>query len=237
MKRLFVWAHRGASAVAPENTLAAFAAAEAAGAHGLELDVQLSSDGVPVVIHDRTLNRTSNGHGSVSRRTLAQLKQLDAGSWFGSGFAGETIPTLEEVFAWRASRLRINVEIKNAAAGKAVLDLARRFSKVSVVVSSFDYNLLRELRSRAPELPLGFLWERGDWTVALESALACRAESFNPRHTALSAAMVCACHQQGLAIHPWTVDGASALQNCLQLGVDGLFCNDPAQVLTWLAGP
>lgn len=235
MNRFFVWAHRGASAIAPENTLAAFRAAEAAGAPGLELDVQLSQDGVPVVLHDRTLNRTSNGRGPVDKLPLAELKTLDAGSWFDLAFAGEKIPTLEEVLAWGGRRLRFNIEIKDSAAGQAMLDLSRRYAEAAIVVSSFDHKLLRGLRIRAPKLPLAFLWEMGDWQAAVAAAAACSAESFNPRYSALSAEMVAACHQRGLAVYPWTVDGAEDLERCRRLLVDGLFCNDPAQVLTWLA--
>ena len=99
MNDFFIWAHRGASASAPENTLAAFRAAEAAGAAGIELDVHLSADGVPVVIHDETVDRTTDGHGPVAALTLCRLRQLDAGRWFAPAFAGEALPTLEEILA------------------------------------------------------------------------------------------------------------------------------------------
>ncbi len=97
MHRPFLWAHRGASFCAPENTLAAFAAAVAAGADGIELDIHLSRNGIPVVIHDETLQRTTDGYGAVAGRTLQQLQQLDAGSWFSAAFADQVIPSLEEV--------------------------------------------------------------------------------------------------------------------------------------------
>ncbi len=235
MNRFFVWAHRGASAIAPENTLAAFRAAEAAGAPGLELDVQLSRDGVPVVLHDRILDRTSDGCGLVDKLPLTELKTLDAGSWFDPAFAGEKIPTLEEVLAWGGRRLRFNIEIKDSAAGQAVLDLSRRYAEAAIVVSSFDHELLRGIRIRAPKLPLAFLWEMGDWQAAVTAAAACSAESFNPRYSALSAEMVAACHQRGLAVYPWTVDDVEDLETCRRFLVDGLFCNDPAQVLARLA--
>src|SRR5512134_1609461 len=96
MAGFLVWAHRGASAAAPENTMAAFRAAEAAGADGIELDVHLSRDGVPVVIHDATLERTTTGTGRVAARSVAALQSLDAGSWFAPHFADEVLPTLEE---------------------------------------------------------------------------------------------------------------------------------------------
>ncbi|HEV8663384.1 MAG TPA: glycerophosphodiester phosphodiesterase family protein, partial [Candidatus Methylomirabilis sp.] len=105
-------AHRGASADAPENTLPAFEAALAAGADALELDVHLAADGAIVVIHDITLARTTSGRGFVGRHTLADLKRLDAGSWFGARFAGTAIPTLEEVVTLARGRARLFVELK-----------------------------------------------------------------------------------------------------------------------------
>ncbi len=234
MSVFYVWAHRGASALAPENTLTAFREAETAGADGVELDVQLSHDGVPVVLHDETLDRTSNGRGSVAKLTLEELQELDAGSWFGSAFAGEKIPPLEKVLQWGGSRIRFNVEIKDSAAARAVLDLSFSFPQASIVVSSFDHGLLHRLRSLAPQLPLAFLWEQPDWAAAVDRATSCSAESFNPRYDILSAELVAACHRRGLAVYVWTVDFPSELEQCRQLGVDGVFCNDPAQVLAWL---
>lgn len=234
MRRFFVWAHRGASALAPENTLAAFQAAEAAGADGLELDVHLSHDGVPVVLHDETLDRTSDGRGPVAELVLEELQRLDAGSWFSAAFAGEKIPTLQEVLCRSGRQLRFNVEIKDSAAGQAMLGLSRSYPQASIVVSSFDHDLLYQLRRRAPQLPLAFLWEQPDWAAAVERAAACTAESFNPRFDFLSAELVAACHQRGLVVYPWTVDTFARLQHCWQLGVDGVFCNDPKQLLAWL---
>ncbi len=236
MSRKFVWAHRGASALAPENTFAAFQAAEAAGVGGLELDVQLSRDGVPVVLHDETLDRTSDGRGPVAELPLEQIKSLDAGSWFSPDFAGEKIPTLQEVLCWGGSRLRFNVEIKEPAAGQAVLELSHSYSQASIVVSSFDHDLLHRLRSSAPLLPLAFLCESPDWATAVERSAACAAESFNPRFDYLSAELVTDCHRLGLAVYPWTVDTFARLEYCWQLGVDGVFCNHPGQVNAWLQG-
>ena len=234
MSGIFVWAHRGASTLAPENTLAAFKLAEAAGAGGLELDVQLSRDGVPVVLHDETLDRTSDGRGPVSELSLEHIKRLDAGSWFSPDFAGEKIPTLQETLQWGGSRLRFNIEIKDSAAGQAVLELSRSYSQASIVVSSFDHDLLHRLRCNAPNLPLAFLWESPDWAAAVERAAACAAESFNPLYGYLSADLVTDCHRRGLAVYPWTVDTLAELKHCRRLNVDGVFCNNPGQVLSWI---
>lgn len=236
MGRFFVWAHRGASALAPENTLAAFRVAEEAGADGLELDVQMSRDGVPVVLHDDTVDRTTDGQGAVAALSLAELRQLDAGTWFDAAFAEERIPTLEEALAWGAGRLRFNLEIKDSAAGLAVLELAGRYEQAAIIVSSFDHTLLAMLHRKAPSLPLAFLWEQPDWAAAVEEAAVCKAESFHPFFDVLTAEMVAACHRHGMAVYPWTVDDPAALEQCRRLAVDGIFCNHPARVVSWRQG-
>ncbi len=235
MKDFFVWAHRGASARAPENTLAAFREAAAAGADGLELDVHLSRDGVPVVIHDDTVDRTTNGSGAVDALTFPEIRALDAGSWFGRQFAGELLPTLDEVFQLAGDRLRLNVEIKNAAAGIAVLALMKRYPRTPVLVSSFDHDLLNVLRRQDSELSLGFLQETSDWQEAVERAAGCAAESFHPREDLVDAELITVCRSRRLAVYPWTVDDPQRLAALCHLGVDGVFCNDPERVAGSLA--
>lgn len=226
-KTPFIWAHRGASGLAPENTLSAFALAEQAGADGVELDVHLSRDGVPVVIHDETLDRTTNGSGAVSTWTLRALKTLDAGGWFGPDFSAEPLPTLEDILLWADDRLRLNIEIKSAQAGRAVLDLLTQFPRARVLISSFHHPLLFSLRQWAPELPIAFLTHSGCWRVSLKRAIACRAESFHPPVQHVSRLLVKACHKNGLTVYPWTADGHSLQRSLLRIGVDGLFTNYP----------
>lgn len=231
MSAFFLWAHRGASGAAPENTMAAFRGAEEAGADGIELDVQLSRDGVPVVIHDDTVDRTTDGGGAVGRLLLRELRALDAGSWFGPSFAGEAVPTLEEVLDWAGGRLRLNVEIKAAAAGSAVLELLRAFPRARILLSSFDHALLVRLRQADPDLPLGFLLDSPFWRRAVQRAAACGAESLNPRHDHVSGSMVATCHRLGLLVYPWTVDEPGRLERLVRLGVDGAFTNVPAEAV------
>lgn len=235
MKEFFIWAHRGASALAPENTLAAFREAEAAGADGLELDVHLSRDGVPVVIHDDTVDRTTNGSGAVDTMTFREIRSLDAGRWFGRQFAGEQVPALDEVFQLVGDRLRLNIEIKNAAAGIAVLSLMKRFPQTRLLVSSFDHDLLGVLHRQNPELSLGFLQETSDWQGAVERAAGCAAESFHPREDLVDAELITACRSRRLAVYPWTVDDPQRLTALCQFGVAGVFCNDPEGVARSLA--
>lgn len=225
--RVFLWAHRGDSFHAPENTMAAFRAAERAGADGIELDVHLSREGVPVVLHDATLDRTTDGRGPVARRTVRELRRLDAGGWFAPSFAGERVPTLEEVFAWAKDRLRLNVEIKTAAAADAVCRLLRRYPGVRILVSSFDHRALEKLREEAPLLPLGFLSDGHLWRRAAERAARCGAESFHPRHDAVTGPLVAACHRRRMAVHAWTVDDPVRFRRLKRRGVDGVMTNDP----------
>ncbi len=236
MGDFFLWAHRGASRQAPENTLAAFMLAEEQGADGIELDVHLSRDGVPVVIHDETLERTTDGHGPVSKRSAVELRRLDAGGWFAPAYRGEPIPTLEAVLDWAGDRLRLNIEIKSAAAGRAVLELLRPRPDCRVLVSSFDHRLLARLREMAADLPLGFLSESRLWRGGLRRAITAGAESFNPREDRISPAMLSACQSAGLAVYPWTVDDPKRLLFLARRGVSGLFTNDPSGARRALAG-
>lgn len=229
-KELFIWAHRGASAAAPENTLAAFRLAETVGADGIELDVHLSRDGVPVVIHDETVDRTSSGRGPVRRLTRTALRRLDAGSWFSPAFAGEPIPDLRETLDWAGDRLRLNIEIKSAGAGEAVLALLSDFPEARVLVSSFDHRLLENLRLAAPDLPLGFLVDSRFWRQVVAAAERSRAESLHPRQDLLSPLLAAACRRAGLAIYPWTVDDRSSLRRLQRQRVDGVFTNCPGEL-------
>lgn len=225
--QFFIWAHRGASAEAPENTLAAFDLALQRHADGIELDVHLSADGVPMVIHDETLERTSDGRGRVSAWNAEALQSLDAGRWFSPQFSGERIPTLEQVLQRVGEQVRINIEIKSGAAGEAVLALLQRYPKTRVLVSSFDHRLLAQLRQRAPQLPLGFLIESPWWRLSLRRAQASGAESFHPRQELVNRPLLQACHRAGIKVYPWTVDGPARQDELRRLGCDGLFTNLP----------
>ncbi len=159
-----IFAHRGASAVAPENTLPAFSEALAMGAHGIELDVQATADGELVVLHDFNLERTTTGAGLLRDHTLAQLVDVDAGIRSNNAFAGTKIPTLEQVFELTADRCIVNVEIKNMdwdggpEAGPLTRMIQRRRLHDRVIVSSFNPFSLRKVRKLDPAIPLGLLY-------------------------------------------------------------------------------
>lgn len=231
MSSIWIWAHRGASSEAPENTLAAFIAAEQAGAQGIEMDIHLTRDGVPVVIHDASVDRTTNGSGPVSQMTRSELRQLDAGSWFGPAFAGEPVPTLEEVLAWAEDRLRLNLEIKDVSSKRAVLPLLARYPRARVLLSSFNYRLLATLRQEDGRLPLGLLMEGMAWGRALRQAVALGVESLHPREDRVGRPLMARCRHLGLPVYPWTVDDPGRVRRFSALGVGGVFSNNPRLLL------
>ncbi|MBU9724069.1 MULTISPECIES: glycerophosphodiester phosphodiesterase [Bacillaceae] len=168
MNNTQIFAHRGSAGTHPENTMDAFEAALLAGADGIELDVQLTQDGIPVIIHDETVNRTTNGEGWVKDFTLNELKKLDAGSWFDPKFTDATIPSLEEVLEWITNTpLLINIELKSGVVRypsieKIVLDAISSFKlKDRVIISSFNHYSLVEVNRLDPAVETAILFMEG----------------------------------------------------------------------------
>jgi glycerophosphoryl diester phosphodiesterase len=207
--------------------MAAFATAVECGVDGLELDIHLSRDGVPIVIHDETLDRTTDGHGRVCARTWPQLQMLDAGSWFSEAFAGEPIPALEEVLKTFGGRVRLNLEIKAFDAGVAVIELLQRYPDAESVVSSFNWRLLERLRTTDASLPIAVLFAAGNWRHAVRLAVGLRSVAFHPEAGQVGRSMITACRQAQLPVHAWTVDDPVRAKSLLRAGVNGLFTNDP----------
>ncbi|HWP66100.1 MAG TPA: glycerophosphodiester phosphodiesterase family protein [Candidatus Limnocylindria bacterium] len=228
-----VIAHRGASGTCPENTLAAFRRAEAVGAHMIELDVQLSRDGEVVVMHDDTLERTTDGHGPVARWTLAEMQRLDAGSWFGPEFAGERVPTLGEVLA--AIRLPINVELKPGG-GEGLearaLEVVRAAGALErIVFSSFDPDALHRLRGLTADAQLGVLWARSTLSPAIALAKRVAARGLHLRKTLASPEHLAAAREAGLLTRVWTVNEPREFARLKRAGVDGVFTDYPERFL------
>lgn len=239
-------AHRGASAEAPPNTLAAFRRAMELGADGVELDVRLSADGVPVVIHDATVDRTTDGTGRVADLSLAALKELDAGSWFDPVFAGERIPTLEEVFEAIGATGLINVELK-ALPGEerglepAVVTLVRQHNLTDrVLFSSFNPFTLRRTRRLAPDIPLGFLYDASHLSRMARAAAALmprlRPEALHPNWHLVSRALVDRAHRRGRKVIAWTVNDPRHMRRLVGLGVDGIITDYPDRLGEVLRG-
>lgn len=225
-------AHRGASAAAPENTMAAFRLAEQMGADGIELDVQLTRDGVPVVIHDEWLDRTTNGKGLVSEHTLAEIRALDAGSWFGQAFAGEKVPTLEEVVRTFVRRLFFNIELKNSYLPMPTLEhrtiaLIRSYRlKRGVLVSSFNHQSMHLFHHLAPDIPTGLLYD----CVLVEAppyAKRIGAAALNPFYMCVTQERVKEAHATGLQMNVWTVNDPDDMRHLMELGVDAIITNHP----------
>lgn len=239
-----ILAHRGDSANAPENTLAAFRKALENGADGIELDVMLSADQKLVVIHDDTLDRTSNGHGKVGEMPLAALRELDAGSWFDLKFKGEHIPLLDEVFAEFGGKFLINVELKNYKTPKDnltdfVVALVKRHGlSDSVLLSSFNGRNLLRAKSLAPEIRTGLLTLPGLLGFPIRSFFGRRfnADDLHPYHRDVSVKMVQSRHQLGQKVNVWTVDAPDDLRRVQACGVDMVICNDPAHARQVLEG-
>ena len=217
--------------------MVAFSAAVENGADGLELDIHLSRDGVPVVLHDETLERTTDGHGPVANQTWRQLQQLDAGSWFSSGSTGEPIPALEDVLKIFGGQLRLNLELKDFRAGEAVLDLLSRYPSADILISSFNEDLLQRLRGMDERLPLAVLLDTGNWRRAVRIALEISARSFHPGVNTVNRPMIAACVQAGLPVYVWTVDSARVARSLLRSGASGFFTNDSAGLMAALRNP
>lgn len=217
-------AHRGASAHAPENTLAAFQLALDQGADGIELDVMLSKDGQLVVIHDETVDRTTNGTGKVAEMDLVELKVLDAGQ-------GESLPTLPEVFDRFGGKFLINVEMKNYSSLFDRLPLVvaaqvRAFKLIdSVLISSFNPFNLPRFHRRVPEVKVGLLTQPGKARNGLNNLF--RFDALHPYYDDVDAALVQTEHNRGRQVNVWTVDEPTEIKRLAGLGVDMLITNDP----------
>ena len=223
-----VVAHRGASAFAPENTIAAFNAA-AVYSEYVEIDVHKSADGELVVIHDDTVDRTTNGTGSVASMTLAQLKALDAGIKADASFTGQTIPTFAEAInAIRAQGMKILIERKAATVSAADINnaLIALNAKNDVMVQSFDWVFISDLHALDANLKLGVLGDAVIDSTAIANALAAGADMMAYAYTRIDSTAVSDVHAAGMEIYAWTVMGGK-IQSMADLGVDGLITNDP----------
>jgi glycerophosphoryl diester phosphodiesterase len=241
MHRLNIFAHRGCSAVAPENTMSAFRKAIEVGADGVELDVQRSRDGKIVVIHDETVNRTTNGSGWVGNLTLAEMKSLDSGSWFSPIFADESIPTLAEVLTLlESTSMWINIELKNNTLPYVhieaqVVRLIEYFGlQDRVILSSFNHHRLHHLHLYRPTWQLAALYKLilfEPWEYARHLGVT----ALHPFYRTVTAEMIRRCHQHGIAVRPYTVNELDVMVRLIQYGADAIITNVPDRLLHWLA--
>ncbi len=230
-----IFAHRGASAHAPENTLAAFTLAIRQGADAIELDAKLSADGQMVVIHDQTVDRTTDGTGKVNHLTLAQLKKLDAGSFFDVAYRGEPIPTLEEVLQAAGFAVYTNIELTNYAAPFDTLPIkvARLVKQLRlekrVLFSSFNPLALIRAHRILPEVPIGLLafpGFSGAWARSWLGNLVPH-QALHPAARDVTEKLVQRVHHQKRKIFVWTVNEPIEMHRLFSLKVDGIFTDDP----------
>lgn len=223
--------HRGAAGYAPENTMVAFERGLSLRADAIELDVNVSKDGELIVIHDPTLNRTTSGSGLVLEHTLAEIKALDAGSWFDPSFSTCRVPTLREVLHWARGRTRVVIELKNGPIFYSQLEqrvlsvLDELDMREDVLVISFDHVVLHAFKQLAPDVPVGALYASrmlDPVTMAREIG----AEMLMPYWPLLTRPEVEAAHAAGLLISPW----GGPEQNyayLLEIGVDAVGADYP----------
>ncbi|HHY78926.1 MAG TPA: glycerophosphodiester phosphodiesterase [Thermoanaerobacter sp.] len=239
MKPLVI-AHRGDSRNAPENTLASFKRALEMGADGIELDVQLTKDGQLVVIHDERVDRTTDGIGFVKDFTLKELKRLDAGIKFDKKFAGERIPTLNEVFELIGHKnFIINIEIKSGVVlypgieEKLVEAIKDYDFEEKVVISSFNHYSLRDVKRIAPEFKIGLLYQCGlvePWHMAIRM----KAYSLHPFYFNIIPELVEGCKKNNIKLFPWTVDRKEDMEMMIKAGVDAIITDDPQTLMNLL---
>jgi glycerophosphoryl diester phosphodiesterase len=218
-RMMLIYAHRGASAIHPENTLRAFRHALALGVDGIELDVHATADGIPVVIHDRDVERTTDGAGYVDEMPLARLATFDAGD-------GERVPTLAEVLALVGDAAQLDIEIKGAGIERAVLEVLAEYPAVTWAISSFAWDTLRTVRQLHPAAEVWPLAEHvDDDLIVIAAELASPAVSlFAGAYTAETAARL---REAGLRVVVWTVNDPHEARRVADLGVYALCTDDP----------
>jgi glycerophosphoryl diester phosphodiesterase len=235
LPRPTIFAHRGSSKYAPENTLAAFELAIQQGADAIELDAKLSADDYVVVIHDQTVDRTTSSTGKVKEITLNELHKLDAGSHFDAAYQGERIPSLDDVFETVGKRIFINIELTNYSSltdslPEKVANLVKKHKLESwVMFSSFNPLALFRARRLLPSVPIGLNalpGERGKWARSPWGRLLVY-QALHPNYQDVSRELVEKIHRRGCRVHPYTVNQSEDIHRLIQLSVDGIITYDP----------
>lgn len=220
MGKLFVIAHRGASAFEPENTLRAVRRALDLGADMVEVDVRESRDGYIVVIHDATVDRTTDGRGCVKDMSLRELRMLDAGM-------GERIPTLEEVAKMVKGKAKLVVEVKvQGIEGKVVRLVEESSMENEALVTSFYHPVLRRVKSLNNNVRTGVIIASRP-VKPVQLALDAESNALFPKHVYVDREMVLEAHENGLPVYPWTVDTVEELKRLIEMQVDGVVTNKP----------
>lgn len=234
-------AHRGASAYCPENTMAAFKRAVELGATAIETDVQMTSDGHAVLIHDESLQRTAGSAKLVKDVTLEELKRLDAGSWFDPSFGGEKVPELRELLELvKPTSLLVNLELKNGVVlypnmEEAVVEEIRKHGMSDrIVISSFNHYSLAKCKRLAPEIRTGILYMEGLYEP-WEYAARIGADALHAYHYAVMPEWVEQAARRGAVYYPFTVNDPAEMRRLLSAGVSGIITDYPDKLAELLA--
>lgn len=233
-------AHRGATAYSPENTIAAFDLAVDMKADYIEIDVQRSKDGELVLIHDTTVDRTTDGTGKVGDLTLEQLRSLDAGSWKGEQFAGEPIPTFEEILDLYRGKVGILIELKAPELYPGIEEqvtaalIERNLDKPQnekIIIQSFNFESMKKMDQLLPRVPIGVLTSnRADTTLEALKEFSTYADWFNPSYGVVTEELVNQVHSLGMQIGSWTVRSQEAADFLFEMGVDAIISDYPDYV-------
>ncbi|MFJ8528823.1 glycerophosphodiester phosphodiesterase [Bacillus sp. NPDC094106] len=241
MKKPLIFAHRGVKGTHPENTMIAFQEAELIGADGIELDVHLSKDGELVVIHDETVDRTTNGVGLVSEKTVKELQALDAGSHKNPSFHEAKIPTLREVFTWLSTtNLQLNIELKTDVIHypkieEKVIELVREYHLSNqIIFSSFNHDSVSVLAKIAPEIPRAILYDE-PLADPIAEAKKREAAGLHPNFRLLTKEFVQSAQQQGYVFRPYTINEYKDLQTMIDYGIDVIITDWPIRAFELLS--
>ncbi|MFC4558737.1 glycerophosphodiester phosphodiesterase [Virgibacillus kekensis] len=232
-------AHRGASAVAPENTMSAFELAYRAGAEGIETDVHLTRDNIPVLMHDERVNRTTNGTGYIKDYSFAQLQQLDAGSWFASRFKDSRVLSLMEFLEWVKDKpLNLNIELKNNKIDyenleQIVYEQVSHYRLLNrTILSTFNPRSVQRLKHANQDIGVALLTSRRNRNL-VQHARTLGANAVHIKYRLLNNLLVNQCHQEKMSVRVYTINRTRQMGTCFSLDCDGIFTDVPHLALDY----
>ncbi|WP_455661490.1 glycerophosphodiester phosphodiesterase [Pradoshia sp.] len=238
--KIDIVAHRGASGYAPENTIAAFDLAVKMKADYIEIDVQRTKDGKLILIHDTTVDRTTDGTGKVGDLTYKEIRRLDAGSWMSEKYKGEKVPTFEEVLKRYKGKIGILIELKSPELYPGIEGEVAKLLKAyhldkprneKVIVQSFNFDSMKEADQLLPRIPIGVLINKtADTTDAAIEQFSAYAEYYNPSYGLVTAELVTKAHEEGMKVQSWTARSRETVQFLLEMKVDGIITDYPDYV-------
>ncbi len=214
------WGHRGASGHAPENTILAFKTALTMGADGIECDIRESRDGKLVIFHDANFRRIAGKSSSINRLSLAEIQKIDVGN-------GERIPTLQALFEHTPQDFLLNLEMKDVRPENLINAIYRHNVQHRVLLSSFDSEVLRKVRSLDSAIRIGYLVDRKMGLPVFKKATAMKAQAIHFSKRLITEDKIAQVHREGFLVYAYTVDAPNQMSHFMKMGIDGLFTNYP----------